>query len=450
MSVARRLRGGPVRIFVKGAPEALLERCDRILTAQGVRALGDHDRRRIDGELSRLAERALRVLAAAWRDADLAEVGAAATAEEVERGLVLVGLAGMYDPPRPQARAAVSRCREAGIGVVMITGDHPRTGLAVARELGIASAGGQVMSGPELDALSDGALERRVGDITVYARVSAEHKLRIVSAWRSRGAVVAMTGDGVNDAPAIRGADIGIAMGRTGTEVTKEASDMIVTDDNFASIVTAVEEGRGIFDNIRKTLLYLLAGNTGELLVMGACIALAYPVPLLPIHLLWINLVTDGLPALCLATDPIESDLMRRPPRPSGAPLADRSFLTGLLTTGFLTAAVTMAVYLYGLACEDETRARTHAFAVLVFAELLRAFSARSETRPIWRVGLLTNARLAAVVAASFALQIAGHHLEPLRAVLKTSFLPPWECAGLIGMALIPVGILEALKWKRR
>jgi Ca2+-transporting ATPase len=222
----------------------------------------------------------------------------------------------------------------------MITGDHPHTAFAVARELGIASRPGEVLSSPELEALSDEALERRVAQVSVYARVSAAHKLRIVRAWQGVGAVVAMTGDGVNDAPAIRGADIGIAMGGTGTEVTKQASGMIVTDDDFASIVAAVEEGRGVFDNIRKTIQYLLAGNSAELLLMAACIALGYPAPLLPIHLLWINLVTDGLPALCLATDPIDTDVMKRPPRPRGESLADRRTLLEVVATGSLSASV--------------------------------------------------------------------------------------------------------------
>jgi Ca2+-transporting ATPase len=445
MSIARSSGPGRARISVKGAPEAILDRCDRFESGSGVRPLGAADRARIAAQQAELSQRALRVLAAAVREADEEEIGAA-SADDAERGLVFLGLAGMYDPPRTEAREAVARCREAGIRVVMITGDHPQTGFAIARELGIASAPSEALSGAELEALSAEELGARVEAISVYARVSAAHKLRIVRAWQSRGAVVAMTGDGVNDAPAIRGADIGIAMGGTGTEVTKQASDMIVTDDDFASIVAAVEEGRGIFDNIRKTVQYLLAGNSAELIVMTACIAAGLPVPLLPIHLLWINLVTDGLPALCLATDPIDSDVMRRPPRRRGDALADRRMLGSILLTGILTAAATVAVYVYGLHFEDELRARTHAFAVLVFAELLRAFGGRSETKPMWRMAPFENARLSAVVAASFALQIAAHHVEPLRAALQTEFLPWSECAALVGVALAPVMLLELAK----
>ena len=283
-------------------------------------------------------------------------------------------LAGMYDPPRAEAKEAVGKCRAAGIRVVMITGDHPHTATAIARELGIASDGDVAIAGPELDKMSDEELRRSAPKVAVYARVTAEHKLRIVRAWKANDAVVAMTGDGENDAPAIKGADIGIAMGRSGTEVTKQASDMIITDDNFASIVAAVEEGRGIYDNIRKTLQYLLAGNCGELLLMTVCVVVGLPVPLLPIHLLWINLVTDGLPALCLATDPIDPDVMKRRPRRRSERITDRGFLGTMFLTGFLTAGVSFAVYLYGLKTETEALARTHAFAVLVFAELLRSF----------------------------------------------------------------------------
>jgi Ca2+-transporting ATPase len=368
-----------------------LERSTHILTEQGIRPMTDDDKQRVTSQINEMAGRALRVLAAAYRE-PLSEALQNGGPEEVEREMIFVGLAGMYDPPRPEAKKAVSLCKSAGIRVVMITGDHPQTALAVARELGIGEEGGQALSGLELDRLSEDELSQRIQEISVYARVSAEHKLRIVRAWKTQGAVIAMTGDGVNDAPAIKGADIGIAMGRTGTEVTKEASDMIITDDNFASIVAAVEEGRGIYDNIKKTLQYLLAGNTGEILVMAVAVIGGIPIPLLPIHLLWINLVSDGLPALCLATDPIDPDVMKRHPRKIGEKITDRRFFSRMLFTGLLTAGVSLGAYIFALRRGESLElARTHAFAMLVYAELFRAFGARSDTKPIWKLGLFSN-----------------------------------------------------------
>lgn len=444
-TVIRKLPNGQSRAFINGAPDVLLQRCTHLYTNAGVRPLTDEDRQTILAQNAAMAQQALRVLSSAYRDLDRA-ASADISADVVERDLVFVGLSGMVDPPRQEAKDAVAKCHAAGIRVVMITGDHPHTATAIARELGIADGDDAATSGIELDKLSDDELKQRIAKIAVYARVTAEHKLRIIRAWKANGAVVAMTGDGVNDAPAIKGADIGIAMGKAGTEVTKQAADMIITDDNFASIVAAVEEGRGIYDNIRKTLQYLLAGNSGELLLMTVCVAVGLPTPLLPIHLLWINLVTDGLPALCLATDPIDSDVMQRQPRPRSERITTPHFLRTMGFTGLLTASVAFAVYVYILKTESTEIARTYAFAVLVFAELLRAFGARSETKPVWRISLFTNLNLLLVVAVSFGLQVWSQHNEMLGRFLKTSSVPFDDFLLLVALGAIPLLVLEVVK----
>jgi Ca2+-transporting ATPase len=447
-AVVRRRPDGRLRALVNGAPGPLLERCTHEYTTTGIRPLSGEDRARILAQTATMAGQALRVLGSAWRDFD---DGAPAdlTAESVEQDLVFVGLSGMYDPPRPEAKDAVARCRAAGIRVVMITGDHPQTATAIAREIGVGSADDTAVAGVELDRMSGDELRERAPTIAVYARVTAEHKLRIIRAWKANAAVVAMTGDGVNDAPAIKGADIGIAMGRAGAEVTKQAADMIVTDDNFATIVAAVEEGRGIYDNIRKTLQYLLAGNTGELLLMTVCVVMGLPMALLPIHLLWINLVTDGLPALCLATDPIDRDVMKRPPRAPAERITNRSFLRTMFLTGVLTAGVAFAVYIHALRTGSVESARTRAFTVLVFAELLRAFGARSETTPVWRISLFTNRNLLIVVAASFGVQVWSHHNELLGRFLKSSSIPIVDSFVLLALGTIPLIVLELVKLVR-
>lgn len=448
-TVVRKMNNGKYRVFTNGAPGILLQLCTRLYTSEGVRELTDKDRVNILAETTKMAKQALRVLGSAYRSLENSSIKDLAV-DEVERDLVFIGLTGMYDPPHSEAKDAIKKCNDAGIRVVMITGDHPDTAAAIAQEIGITSKVDKAVTGVELEKMSDQDLNKAVSDISVYARVTAEHKLRIIRAWKQNDAVVAMTGDGVNDAPAIKGADIGIAMGKTGTEVTKQASDMIITDDNFATIVAAVEEGRGIYYNIRKTLQYLLAGNTGELLLMTFCVIIGLPAPLLPIHLLWINLVTDGLPALTLATDKIDSDVMKRTPRKRSEKITDGGFFRTMFFTGFLTAGVAFAVYLYMLQNQTTEIARTYAFTVLVFAELLRSFGARSETKFVWQISLFTNINLVIVVTISFGLQILSQHNNVLGAFLKTTYMPFSDVAVLIALATIPLLALELTKVVKR
>jgi P-type Ca2+ transporter type 2C len=448
MTVIRKRHGQPWA-FAKGAPEVLLDRCSHLRTTTGVEVLGDCDRVRLLQASARLANDALRVLALAERPIEPFPLTESMTvdADAIEQGLTFLGLIGLQDPPRAEARDAVNRCKGAGIRVVMITGDHPDTARAVARALGILEHGDTVVMGGELDRMSDQELTQRVHSLSVYARVTAEHKFRIVRAWKARGVVVAMTGDGVNDAPALKEAAIGVAMGVTGTEVTKEAADLIITDDNFASIVAAVEEGRGIYDNIAKTLAYLLAGNAGELTVMFLAAVLGWPLPLLPLQLLWINLVTDGLPALALVTDPIDPDVLRHLPRRPEAQLVDWEFLQRIAVIGCLTAGVALSAF----AAEWYTHsslahARSAAFFVLVIAELLRAFGARSTVRTIWQVGLFSNVRLVLVVIASFALQLAIHSVPVLHRLFGTAPISLRQCVTWMALGAVPLIVLELRK----
>jgi Ca2+-transporting ATPase len=393
-------------LYVKGAVETMLPLC-----TSGT-----------DGAIQaneQMATRGLRVLAVA--------VGRG----ERERDLTLLGLVGIADPPRTECIEAVKAARAAGITTVMITGDHPATAQAIARELGILRPG---------DTAAD----------VVHARATPEDKLKIVRAWKDRGAVVAMTGDGVNDAPALREAHIGIAMGKTGTEVTREASDMILTDDNFASIVLAIREGRGIFDNIRKTLVYLLGGNAAELAVMFGAAVMGLPMPLLPLHLLWINLVTDGLPALALVVDPVDSDVMEKPPRHPEEPLLARPEWLTILLTGAVQATVTLAVFAWALSHRDLVEARNLAFSVLVFGELFRAFAARSQDRLFWEVGPFTNLRVLGVVVVSILIQLGIHHIPATQALFQIGALPLADCVLGLVLGLIPVSVLELSKLLRR
>jgi Ca2+-transporting ATPase len=446
MSVVARAGDGPqLFMYTKGAPEVLLGKCTRELFDGEVRELADARRGEIVGAANRMAGRALRVLGLAYREAfEDRKLG--------ETGLVFAGLAGMMDPPRDEARTAVDRCLAAGIRPVMITGDHKDTAAAIARDLRILQDGQRVVVGTELDRLDDTTLAAEVDQIPVYARVTAAHKLRIVSAWKSRGHVVAMTGDGVNDAPAIKAADVGVAMGITGTDVTKEASDMVLTDDNFASIVNAVEEGRTIYDNIRKFVHYLLATNAGEVLLMFCAVLVGWPAPLVAIQLLWINLVTDALPAMALGVEPPEPDVMKRPPRPPNERLITARRGQRILYHGALNAAAA-AVAFYVVYRGQEANvpaARTAAFATLAFAQLLFSFGCRSERYTLPQLGLLSNPWLLGAIAASGLLQLAPltvPFLQPIFKVAPVAFV--WEWGMMALLAMTPVTVVELAKLMR-
>jgi Ca2+-transporting ATPase len=451
MTVVQRTAEGPVA-YVKGAPDVLLRHCTHRLAMDGTNEpLTELIRAAILESNTSFAHQALRVLAMARRRLD--REPDAYRAHELEEGLVFLGLAAMKDPLRPEAKAAVQACHDAGIRTVMITGDHKDTAAAIAEELRGVKGPIQSLSGTELDRLSDDELLRTVEQVSVYARVSAEHKLRIVKAWKARGAVVAMTGDGVNDAPAVKAADIGVAMGIAGTDVTKEAADMVVTDDNFASIAAAVEEGRAVFDNIRKTVHFLLSCNVSEVLVMLFATVLGLPLPLLPIQILWMNLVTDGIPALALAVDPKAPDLMKRRPRKPEARLLSGNRLAAIGAEGLMLSAIALGAFaysLYGLHQEVE-QARTVAFTVLVIVQLVHAFNCRSERWSLFQVGVVTNRPLLLAVLLSLAIQAAVLTVPVAAPIFKVASLPIEDWVLMGAMGILPFVVMEAVKgWRRR
>jgi Ca2+-transporting ATPase len=386
---------------MKGALEAVLPSCsDAYFQGRSV-PMDEIAIRRIHSMGEQMAKDALRVLAFAYKTAP--EGSQVLEESDSEKGLVFLGLIGMMDPPREEVKDAVQKCYGAGIKVVMITGDHKGTARAVAQELGLLNSGGRILTGTELDSLGPQEFDQVVEDVVVYARVSPEHKLRIVRALKRKGHVVAMTGDGVNDAPALKNADIGVAMGVTGTDVTKEAADVVLADDNFASIVAAVEEGRAIFDNIRKYLTFLLSANTGELLLMLSAGLLGYPLPLVPVQILFVNLATDGLPALALGIDPPMQDLMRRRPRdPKLSIFADlKGWIAGIAV---LLSLAMMGLFTYSLMSRSLAEARSLVFASIILFELTFVFSCRSQSQTILHLGFRSNKYLAAAVLSQFVL----------------------------------------------
>lgn len=447
MSVVVRQHDGGRVLETKGAPEAVLPHCVAELRDGAAIPLSDNRRREILATGATLADRALRVLSLAFRELP-AEESLDSDPARVERDLVHVGLVGMLDPPRDEARVAVERCRTAGIRPVMMTGDHPATALAISRELGMTDGGGRVVTGAELDAMPEERLAATVEDIAVYARVSAEHKLRVVKAWKRHGAVVAMTGDGVNDAPAVKAADIGIAMGITGTDVTKEASDMVLTDDNFASIISAVEEGRGIYDNIQKFMHYLLSCNAGEVLLMFVAALAGWPAPLAAIQILWLNLVTDGLPALALGLEPPEPDVMLRKPRPPQEPVITWGRGLTILAHGALVAAVMIGVFWWTWQ-GDEARlahARTMTFCVAALAQLFFAIGCRSDRMTAVSLGFFGNPALLVAILLSSLLQVTIVTLPYAQSVFAVGTDLGGHWLLVIALALLPVTVIEMVK----
>lgn len=443
MSVLVEHQGGQL-VYTKGAPDVLLQRCSYILWDGHVIPLTDTVRQKVAAANEAMARSALRVLGFAYRDVKPGE--ACESESEAEGGMIFVGLAGMIDPPRKEVRSAIYKCRQAGIKTVMITGDHQATAEAIADRLGMIPRGGLTLSGPQLTMMSDEELDEKVEDIYVYARVSPEHKLRIVKALQKRGHVVAMTGDGVNDAPAIKAADIGVAMGITGTDVTKEASSLVLSDDNFATIISAIEEGRGIYENIRKFIRYLLASNVGEILTMFIAMMLGMPLPLVPIQILWVNLVTDGLPAMALGVDQSEGDLMQHKPRKAKESIFARRLGWKILSRGVLIGLCTLAAFWLVLRdnpgdADNLTRAQTVAFSTLVMAQLIHVFDCRS-SRSIFHRNILENRYLVVAVLSSVILMLGVVYIEALQPIFKTVGLSFREWALVFVFAGIPTFLM--------
>ena len=435
---------GGYRVMVKGAPDVLLGRC-RIAGADAKAVLERN------GEM---AGRALRVLGVAYKD--IPAIPAELTSEDLENGLTFVGLIGMIDPPRMEVKQAVAECYSAGIRPVMITGDHKLTAVAIAKELDIFRDGDQAMTGEDLDAMSQDELNQKVDQYSVFARVSPEHKMRIVKAWQYKGKVVAMTGDGVNDAPALKVADIGCAMGITGTDVAKGAADMILTDDNFSTIVHAVEQGRGIYSNIKKSIQYLLSCNIGEIITIFVATALNFhQMPLVPIQLLWLNLVTDSLPALALGMEPVEEGIMKEKPRDPKDSIFAHGFAASMIFYGVLVGAVTLLAYVLGEyvlsdPAEADRVACTMSFATLVFCELTRAFAVRSEHHSIFKIGLFSNSMMNKAFAVGLILQLAVLLIPPLQEVFDVTSLNATEWAVVICLAFVPLVTSEIVKAVRK
>ncbi|MGD1994528.1 MAG: cation-translocating P-type ATPase [Anaerolineae bacterium] len=433
-------------VYVKGAPDVILPRCHSILE-------GGHDvpltlgrRQHIENVNRDLGQEALRVLAVAYRMVD--ELPEELDPEVVERDLTLIGLVAMIDPARPEVRPAVEKARHAGIRTIMVTGDYPDTARAIGEQVGLLRPGAQVITGAELNEMSDEDLAARIDEVDVFARVNPRHKVQIVQALRAREHVVAMTGDGVNDAPALKRADIGVAMGITGTDVSKEVADMVLTDDNYASIVSAIEQGRIIYSNIRKFVYYLLSCNMAEIMVIFLAALAGQAPPLTPIQLLWLNLLTDGAPALALGLEQGDPDIMDRPPRPPREPVVNRPMLRGIIVQTVAITAAVLGAYVIGLNWGNGSLdlAHTMAFVTLSASELLRAYTARSERYPLLKLGLFTNRYMQYAVAVSLVLLLGVIYLPFMQPIFDTVPLGLREWAVMLPLLFVPSVVAEINK----
>ncbi|KYG35140.1 calcium-translocating P-type ATPase, SERCA-type [Alkalihalobacillus trypoxylicola] len=449
MSVIVKDEKGNRFVMTKGAPDVVLGQCSSLIYQNKKEALTPKRKAEVEATLTTMANKALRTIAVAFRPLNQNETFQQAF--EAERQLTLIGIQGMIDPPRPEVIKAVRECREAGIKTVMITGDHQLTACSIAKEIGILSKYGKSLTGKELAFMSDHELSQVVDQVDVYARVTPEHKLRIVKALQKNGHIVAMTGDGVNDAPAIKAANIGIAMGITGTDVAKEASALILSDDNFSTIKEAIKEGRNIYENIRKFIRYMLASNVGEILVMLFAMLLGMPLPLVAIQILWINLVTDGLPALALGMDQPEGDVMKRKPRSPSEGIFARGLAWKIVSRGIMIGIVTLVAFAVTLSAhpDDLIRAQTVAFATLVMAQLIHVFDCRSEYS-VYHRNPFENRYLVGAVLISVILMLIVLYYPPLQTIFHTVTLNFREWLLILAMAAIPTVVLGGFQLLRK
>lgn len=442
--------------FTKGAPDIILDRCSSYYKDGAVLPLTDSVRKEIEKANSSFASSALRVLAFAYRQYD--SIPEKISSDSIENGMIFVGLMGMIDPARLEVKDAIAVCKQAGIKPVMITGDYKDTAVAIAKDLKLMNEGDGVLTGHELDNMSDEELVKAVETTSVYARVSPDHKVKIVDALRKNGHIASMTGDGVNDAMALKRADIGVAMGITGTDVAKGTADIVLTDDNFASIVSAVEEGRIIYSNIRKFVFFLLSCNVGEILIVFISMLFGLPIPLLPIQLLWLNLVTDSFPALALGVEKGDPDIMNYSPRNAKEPILDKSMIRGIVVQSIALVVAVLGAYLVALnrypdyATNEEHLmfARTYAFITLICAELIRSHSSRSEHFTVFKIGVFTNKVMVWATVASLALSIVVIYIPFLRPIFHTVVLNAYDWLVILGFCLIPFVSGEIYKLIRK